>query len=211
MAVNDIYKLDLGVANIGSGAHNGVNVFYYRVATQTGGIDAEMVADEFIDSVVPSLTAPLTNNWIINNLFVQNLMVPADFNETNPDITNDHTGVALPAFMAGNVRSPWPGSGFNRARHRIFGFSCSDLADNGLWEASAEALLNDIALACGAVMVTSGGTLHPCIITPAQPNADPPVALQFRADVQGQWEYSRVPTTQNSRKRPPVWVPGAEA
>jgi hypothetical protein len=184
-----------------------LNVFYYRVLTQSGAVDAEGVADAFIEDILPHFAVCLPSLWTINQVFTQNMMLSTDWNDTNPDETGVRTGTPLPSFLAGSVRSPWPGSGFNRARKRVPGFVTSDINGNGQLIDGGAVALNNVAAALSNHLVLTGGELGLCTVTPAQPGADPPVPFAFRAMCDGDWEYTIRITTQSSRKIEPNFVP----
>jgi hypothetical protein len=206
MAQNDIYEIRSTVARPSQAVADALNVFHYRLGFEVGAVDAEAVADWFVENVLPEIVDNCPDNWLANDVFVQNLMNVSDWNQTNPNLSGVKTGTAVPPFIAGAVRSPWPGSGYNRAYKRVPGFVTTDLNDSGVWESGAQAGLAAVAVACGLVMNIGGTPLYPCTITPARPNADPPTPVVWRADVHGDWQYNNRPTTQNSRKLVPLWT-----
>jgi hypothetical protein len=206
MAVNDIYQVTLQIANLGAAKADSLNVFHYRVTDQPGGIDAENISDWVVAEILPEYIALCPDNWLANRVFTQNLMVPEDFNETNPNVAGARAGTAVPPFLAVSIRSPWPGSGYNRASKRLPGGVTADLADTYNWASGFITLIQDATNVTGQVMTLGGGTLLPCTIIPARPNADPPTPVVFRAYVDGQWQYNNRVSTQNSRKIPPLWI-----
>jgi hypothetical protein len=208
MAVGDLFKITTDWGNVIAGAAGSKSVFFYRVATQTGAITAENVADDFVANVLTDIVLnTFSFAWSCNALFTENLADSGDFNITNPALEGALTGDLLPTFVAWTARSPWPGPGTRRAYKR---FPCPNAAALGpnqsVWDQAYQDVLKAEGTRLGQLLVLSGGSLEPAVVRANCAGGGTPCTYEFLSTAAGKWQVNSRPTTQNSRKVPNNWL-----
>lgn len=193
--LNDIYQLRTQMVH--EEGQVAFIVCYYQIVSLGGTITAENVADDFVTEVLTPLATATNEGNVINRLYTINGMDNEDFNDTNPSLSGSHTGNNLPAVQAAGIRGPWPGPGFNRARHNLMAGSGSDNNGSGRWSDTFKATLQAVADNFGAQLELTGGLIDPVTIGGGFKLG---VAPTFRGSARGQWEINIFPTTQKGRQ-----------
>lgn len=206
MTVGDIYQLRLNLNHPSD--PECINVFYYRVITQTNSISAENVADDFVTNILDAIMEPLANNITANGLTTINGMSNSDFNETNPSVSGGSgTGTPAPAFIAIGYRSQRNGPGSRRSYKRVVG-PPSNVFDttNGRFSLDFQALIETASDIFDDTLTLAGGTLDPCQITGGFVLGVTPT---FHFDLTSPWEFDAFPTHQDSRQSY-LWLTDAQ-
>lgn len=211
MSIGDVYRSVASYSHPFAASHNSKTVFYYRVATLTGSIDAENVGDEIITNfLTPMFTNVVGAPWGCVGLFTQNLDDPEDFSDTNPELNGQSQTNMLPGFVCWEVRSPWNGSGSRRSYKRLPCAGGSVLANNGNWTDNYLDDLRETALPLGDVFTLAGGTVEPVQMRHVK---DPETELwsyEFNYVLTGTWQVNNSPQSQDSRKADGQWLDAQE-
>jgi hypothetical protein len=205
MAVGDIYRIDT-FFNL-AGQDEAMSRRHYRVMAESGDLTAEIVADEFVGTVLSTFADCMHENYIISRVVTTNLMDFNDFNETNPEIAGELSDNPMPTFIALGFRSPMVPSGHNRGRTNLpFGTS-ANTTSSGRISGGLYTEAQDVAQVLGLALEASEGELHPYTVRYTYVSGSFNAAVPLE-DVRGVWQISGKFTSQVTRKGELEWLSG---
>lgn len=196
-AINDIYQIKM--KSLHPVGEECLNVFYYRVNTQTGTITAQVVADDFISDPLVEFRKIMSDLTLINEVSVINGMDNQDTNETNPSVFGTYgQDNTLPSALALAIRSRRNGAGTRRSYKRFTGIPSAVMTtSDGAIQETFQEIVEDVLTAAAASLVTGEGNLSPCQISGGFVlGTDPSFAFALTSP----WEFNVYPTTQTTRQ-----------
>jgi len=209
MAVNDVYSIKMRSGFAGS---NGLQMFTYKVLSETTGATAPLVAAEFRADVVPAILDILQEDQPVYNVRTVNLFDDVDWEDYNYGTTplGTRAGQALPSINVAGFESAKPSSSQDPARKRFGALSESDVQGNGLQDVSGYfAALNALAAQLGANLTDTAGNIYQPVVvkrikytTPGGKEAYRLPEGQFESVTFGaiNWSWDNVVTSQVTRK-----------
>lgn len=195
-STGDIYRI-LAVMELPTGDVAEM-VSFYEVVSGGGALTAEDVSNTYESTVLEILQDYLHQSREINRVYTINGHDNLDYHDTNPGLQGDITGSAMPSVLAMGFRGPWPGPGFNRARHRIPLGNTSIVSSVGALSTTYADTLDPVVNALGDQLVHTDGTLNPVTIAGVFKLGTDPVK---RGSAVGIWEVDLQLTTQKTRQQ----------
>ena len=136
MAINDIYELTVNQRFLDQKC---ANVFFYKevnLVIPVGVTTSQVIADQFLTQVVPSIRLIQTNDVTIDGIAVRNLFTPNDSFELLTSLVGQGGTNALPAFNALSAKLSTVEATVKSGAKRFCGVSAAFVQDGVVTDAS---------------------------------------------------------------------------